>query len=136
MIKFWVLFAIFILCCCFYSTGLSYDPPENFDGWDSLESKIIADLKSTEIEDKLYGMKQVIHFGKRVNVCEAKYDILHVFFTSEHSGHRQLALMALYRVCDQKDLDILNYHVQFEQDPLIRKRLHAILNESQYLEPY
>jgi len=120
----------------FYTKVLPYDPPENTDEWDSLTVKIITDLKSMDLDDKIYGMKQVIHFGNRLDVCEAKYDILHVFLTSDNCGHRQLALMALYRVCDYKDLDIIRNHLQFEQDPLIRKRMHAILNETSFIQQY
>lgn len=122
--------------CFFYAKVFPYDPPENDEGWDSLAVKIITDLKSSELDDKIYGMKQVIHFGNRLDVCQAKYEILYVFLTNENAGHRQLALMALYRVCDHKDLDIIKNQLKFEQNPLVRKRMHAILNEMAYAEQY
>ena len=121
-------FALFLLVIA-SQISAAYDPPQTDEDWSILNKRIINDLNSQDIEDKIYGLKQIIHYGRQLDVESAKYDILVIFLTNENPKYRQLALLALYHICNCEDIELISKQLKVENDPQIRQRIQAIIRE-------
>jgi len=101
--------------------------------WNQLNKKLVTELKSDDTATKISAMSKIIHYGNNVDVGEAKYEILHTFLTDQNQANRQIALIALYKIGTSLDLDIIENQLRYEQNPTIRKRIVAILRDTDRL---
>jgi superfamily II DNA helicase RecQ len=130
MRRFSTSLAATLLCLLFLSFNtLMAEEPDQVD-WDKFSKNLVKSLKSSNQGVQLSAMQLVIRYGDKVDVGSARHDVMRVFRSHKNQKVRQLALVTLYTINNKWSMGYLEMHYRFEEDPVIKKHLAAILVES------
>lgn len=120
-------FTILALVTVFLSLStILADEPSNVN-WDQFSKGLTMALKSDNLGVKLSAMQLVIKYGDKVNVKNARYDVMDIFLDSKNRRVRQLALVTLSKINNTFDMGLLERQIKFEDDPVIKNQIAAVL---------
>lgn len=120
-------FTLLALATVFLSLStILADEPANVN-WDQFSKGLTMALKSDNLGVKLSAMQLVIKYGNKVNVTNARYDVMDTFLDSKDRRVRQLALVTLSKINNTFDLGLLERQIKFEDDPVIKNQIVAVL---------
>lgn len=120
-------FTVLALVIVFFSLGtILANEPANVN-WDRFSDGLKMALKSDNLGVKLSAMQLVIKYGNKVNVTDARYDVMDTFLYSKDRRVRQLALVTLAKINNTFDMGLLERQIKFEDDPVIRNQIAAVL---------
>ncbi len=103
--------------------------------WKAFSKSLTKALKSDNPGIQTSAMRMVIRHGDKVDVTTARYDVMDVFLKNSNQKTRQLALVTLYTINHPLDMGYLERRINFEEDPLIKKHIAAVVAESRGLVP-
>ena len=120
-------FTVLALATVFLSLStILADEPANIN-WDQFSKGLTMALKSDNLGVKLSAMQLVIKYGNKVNVKNARYDVMDTFLYSKDRRVRQLALVTLSKINNTFDMGLLERQIKFEDDPVIKNQIAAVL---------
>ena len=91
-------FTVLALATVFLSLStILADEPANVN-WDQFSKGLNMALKSDNLGVKLSAMQLVIKYGNKVDVKDARYDVMDTFLYSKDRRVRQLALVTLSKI--------------------------------------
>lgn len=116
-------------------SNLFADEPQELKNcdWSKFSECLIKAIKSENEGVKLSAMQLMIRHSDKVEVAEARYEVMDLFFNSEKQNVRRLALVTLNSINHPLDMGLLQRQLKFEDDPVIKKHLAAVLFESDLL---
>lgn len=103
--------------------------------WKAFSKSLTRALKSDNPGIQTSAMRMVIRHGDKVDVTTARYEVMDVFLKNSDQKVRQLALVTLYTINHPLDIGFLERRINFEEDPVIKKHLAAVVAESRGLVP-
>ena len=120
-------FTVLALATVFLSLStILADEPANVN-WDQFSKGLNMALKSDNLGVKLSAMQLVIKYGNKVDVKDARYDVMDTFLYSKDRRVRQLALVTLSKINNTFDMGLLERQIKFEDDPIIKNQIAAVL---------
>ena len=120
-------FTVLALATVFLSLStILADEPANVN-WDQFSKGLNMALKSDNLGVKLSAMQLVIKYGNKVDVKDARYDVMDTFLYSKDRRVRQLALVTLSKINNSFDMGLLERQIKFEDDPVIKNQIAAVL---------
>jgi hypothetical protein len=114
--------ALVFLSMSFVSAGETKDI-----NWDKFSKSLVKSLKSDNEGVRLSAMQLVIKYGDKVNVADARYEVMDTFMNSKNQKVRQLALVTLYKINNVFDMGLLELQMPFEEDTVILNQIAAVL---------
>ncbi len=120
-------FTLLALATVFLSlSSILADEPADVN-WDQFSKGLTMALKSDNLGVKLSAMQLVIKYGDKVDVRNARYDVMDTFLDSKDRRIRRLALVTLSKINNTFDLGLLERQIKFEDDPVIKNQIVAVL---------
>jgi len=120
-----------IMLLASFSLGFAGESTE-FD-WNKFSDNLVKSLKSDNEGVRLSAMQLIIRYGDKVDVTDARYEVMDIFMKHENQKVRQLALATLYTINNGLDMGLLERQLAFEEDEVIKKHLAAVLYEADRL---
>ena len=112
----------------FYSTSLIAQERNKID-WDKYGKRLVEALKSTHEGLQLSAMQHAIRYGDSLDVVLARYVVMDKFMNHKSRKVRQLALATLAQIDNPLDIGLLELHLKWEKDPVIKKMIAKVLLE-------
>jgi UDP-2,3-diacylglucosamine pyrophosphatase LpxH len=119
------LVAVAVLFVFAGSQGYSQEAQVN---WDVFGKNLTKALQSDNEGLQQSAMRLIIRHGDKLNVKEAAFNVVHVFRTNKDPKVRQLAMVTLYNMRNDRAMYFLKRNIQFEKDENIRKFNCCIVN--------
>ncbi len=120
-------FTLLALATVFLSlSSILADEPADVN-WDQFSKGLTMALKSDNLGVKLSAMQLVIKYGDKVDVRNARYDVMDTFLDSKDRRIRRLALVTLSKINNTFDLGLLERQIKFEDDSVIKNQIVAVL---------
>ena len=110
----------------FTETALRY---ADTDQWDGFSENLIVALKSDHDGLKVAAMGMVIRFGDKVDVGPAVFDVMRIYRSHPNENMRRMALVTLGQMESTWAIDFLARAEQFEQSPVLKQTLQAVVND-------
>jgi hypothetical protein len=120
-------FTILALATVFLSLSTVLATESDNVNWDRFSKGLKMALKSDNLGVKLSAMQLVIKYGNKVDVKDARYDVMDTFLYSKDRRVRQLALVTLSKINNTFDMGLLERQIKFEDDPVIKNQITAVL---------
>jgi len=120
-------FTILALATVFLSLSTVLATESDNVNWDRFSKGLKMALKSDNLGVKLSAMQLVIKYGNKVDVKDARYDVMDTFLYSKDRRVRQLALVTLSKINNTFDMGLLERQIKFEDDPVIKNQIAAVL---------
>ncbi|MEJ2543178.1 MAG: hypothetical protein P8Y99_03845 [Calditrichaceae bacterium] len=120
-------FTILALATVFLSLSTVLATESENVNWDRFSEGLKMALKSDNLGVKLSAMQLVIKYGDKVDVTDARYDVMDTFLYSKDRRVRQLALVTLAKINNTFDMGLLELQLNFEDDPVIKNQMAAVL---------
>ena len=120
-------FTILALTTVFLSLSAVLATESDDVNWDQFSKGLKMALKSDNQGVKLSAMQLVIKYGNKVDVADARYDVMDTFLYSKDRRVRQLALVTVAKINNTFDMGLLERQIKFEDDPVIKNQIAAVL---------
>jgi len=103
--------------------------------WCKFSDGLVKAVQSENRGVRLCAMRLIIRHANNLDVDKARYAVMDIFRNSEDRNVRRLALVTLNAIHHPLDMGFLERQLSFEEDPVIKKHLVAILYEDDRLPP-
>ncbi len=97
--------------------------------WQSFSANLVTALASSNQGLQQSALAQIIHYGDRLDVDAAIFDIVRIYRSHQDTGVRMMALAALHKTQNHWAMDFLRRSTRFETSPRLHAALWAILND-------
>ena len=120
--------AVFVTLVVFLFSNTSLIAQESGKiDWDKYSERLVEALKSTHEGLQLSAMQHTIRYGDSLDVVLARYVVMDKFMNNKDQKVRQLALTTLAQISNPLDLGLLELHLKWEEDPVIKKMIANVL---------
>lgn len=133
MKRFFQLWAALLIITILSSFSFALADEEPQCDWCKFSECLVKSVNSDNEGVRLCAMRLIIRHADRLDVNDARYAVMDVFMNHKDPKVRQLAMVTLYKINHPLDMGLLELQLKFEEDPMIKKHLAAILFETDRL---
>lgn len=100
--------------------------------WVGFSKNLAANLTSENTGVKQSAMQLIIKYGDKLKLDDdAIFELVKIYRWQEDVKYRQMALVTLYSLKDKWAMDFIKRSLEFENDPVLKHTLAAIVNDYQ-----
>jgi hypothetical protein len=97
--------------------------------WQSFSANLAKALASPNHGLQQSALAQIIHYGDRLDMDAAIFDIVRIYRSHQDARVRMMALAALHKTQNHWAMEFLRRSTRFETSPKLLAALEAILND-------
>jgi len=121
-------FALLLVAFLAFGFGSVFAGEQDCD-WCKFSNCLVKAVQSDNEGVRLCAVRLIIRHADKVDVVQARYAIMDMFLNDKDRNVRRLAMVALNAIHHPLDMGLLERQLTFEEDPVIKKHLAAILYE-------
>lgn len=100
--------------------------------WTAFSKALVHALHHENAGVQASALQHIAHYGQKLNVDAALFDIVRIYRNDKNENTRILALAALHQVGNAWTMDFLKRSTRFENSKRILKHTYAVINAHEF----